>query len=213
MVRIDSQPFSDGGTARLTKIASGKKGGDRLSSWKLANLEKMNNCRQQPTPTNNSVNEVQPLPNVTRLPENGRAIIHDNRFFHNLPVLVVVRCAVEEADELVEAVMDWIVLVLKTAVPLPKQGSRVAVVLEHARESWDRGRYPALRFPATNDYVNNPYALLVPASEECGTRRAADRGVGVKVGEEDPWPSVRCAMSLPSRHTGPYRSSPGRRPE
>ena len=98
-------------------------------------------------------------------------------------VIVVVRRAVEEADELVEAVVDRVVLVLIAAVPFAEKGGRVAVVLEHSRESWDRGRYPALRFPATDDHVHNAYALLVPAGEERGTGRAADRGVGVEVGE------------------------------
>ena len=102
------------------------------------------------------------------------------------PVLVVVRRAVEEADEFVEAMVDRVVLVLIAAVPFAEKRCRVAVVLENSRESWDRGRYPALRFPATNDHVNNADALLVPAGEERGTGRATDRGISVKVGEYHP---------------------------
>ena len=98
-----------------------------------------------------------------------------------VPVLVVVRRAVEEADEFVEAVVDRVVLVLIPAVPFAEKSGRVAAILENARESRDRRRDPGLWLPATDDHVNNAHTLLVSAGEKRGTGRAADRGVAVEV--------------------------------
>lgn len=49
-------------------------------------------------------------------------------------MLVIIRRAVEEADEFVEPMVDWVVLVLISTVPLAEKSSRVTMVLE------DRGR-------------------------------------------------------------------------
>ena len=100
------------------------------------------------------------------------------------PVLVVVRRPIEKTDEFVEAVMDGVVLILISAMPLAKQGSRIALVFEHAWERWNRGSNPTLRFTAANDNVDDTDSLLVSTSEEGSAGGAAYRGIRVEVGKE-----------------------------
>lgn len=103
-------------------------------------------------------------------------------------VNVVVTAAIEEADEFVEAVFGRVVFISVTEVPLSEHGGGIAVVLEDAGNGGDRGVEADL-VTTSDDDIDDAVSLLVATGEEGGASGAADRGVGVEVGEVHPFPS------------------------
>ena len=102
-------------------------------------------------------------------------------------VLVVVDVAALEAEEEVVAVRVGAVLLLVAEMPLAEERRGVAGVLQQlrqrvagSRQSLFRGRGDAAEGRLDRG------ALLVPTGHEPGTRRAADRAVGIEVGELHP---------------------------
>ena len=96
------------------------------------------------------------------------------------PVIDVPR---EEADELVEALVDRVVFLGITKMPLAEEGGSVALRFQH----FGKGRLLRSEAGVTvvprREHPADPAALLVATGQQRRTGRAADGAIGMEIGE------------------------------